>query len=412
MSGAPKPGGLTVMLVVGEPSGDRLGAQLMAGLQEIAGDRIRIVGVGGEAMSALGLQSLFPLDATSVMGLREVVPRIPAILRRVREACDFALATRPDLVVAIDSPDFTHRILRRLKRIDPAIRTANYAPPQVWASRSYRARKMARYVDAVLTLFQFETGSFERYGIRAFAVGYPVIERVHQIAGGKDFRRRSGIPEEAPLLAVLPGSRRSEIRFILPPFLEAVRLLAREIPGLHSVIPTVGHVAPLVREAARRWPTPVHVVETDAEKFSAFDAADAALAASGTVTSELALAGTPMVVGYRVGWLTYALARPFVHVRQFVLINLVLGREAVPELIQTRCTGEALARAVKPLLIEESARAKQARDLKLAVAAFGAGQERPSLRAAHAVLQLAGAFSAEAVGPGCNPGVGVENATK
>ena len=254
---------LTIMLVVGEPSGDQLGAQLMAGLKRIAGNRVRIVGVGGTAMAAEGLTSLFPLDATSVMGLREVVPRIPAILRRVREASDFALKTRPDLVVLIDSPDFTHRIAQRLKRIDPSIRTANYAPPQVWASRSYRARKMARYMDAVLTLFPFEAAFFERHGIRAYNVGYPVIERSSRIAGGDEFRLSHGIPAEAPLLAVLPGSRRNEIRFILPPFKAAVEILAREIPGLVSVLPTIGHVAPLVRASVADWPTPIHVVETD-----------------------------------------------------------------------------------------------------------------------------------------------------
>lgn len=385
-----KPSGpLTIMLVVGEPSGDQLGAQLMAALKQLAGDRLRIVGVGGAAMTAEGLTSLFPLDTTSVMGLREVVPRIPAIFRRVKEATDFALKTRPDLVVFIDSPDFTHWIAQRLKRADPSIRTANYAPPQVWASRSYRARKMARYMDAVLTLFAFEAPFFERHGIRAYSVGYPVIERANRITGGAEFRRRHGIAESAPLLVVLPGSRRSEIRFILPPFKAAVDILAREIPGLVCVLPTIGHVAPAVRAAAEDWPTPVHVVESDAEKFASFDAADAALAASGTVTSELALAKTPMVVGYRVGWLTYALARPFIHVQNFVLINLVLGRQAVPELMQAACTPEALARAVKPLLTDERARAAQLRDLDAAVHAFGVGQESPSLRAAHAILELA-----------------------
>jgi lipid-A-disaccharide synthase len=377
------------MLVVGEPSGDQLGAQLMAGLKKIAGDRVRVVGVGGAAMSAEGLQSLFPLDATSVMGLREVVPRIPAILGRVREAADFALRTHPDLVVIIDSPDFTHRIAQRLKRIDPSIRTANYAPPQVWASRSYRARKMARYIDAVLTLFPFEAAFFERYGIRAYSVGYPVIERASRMTGGTAFRQHRGIAPDAPLLAVLPGSRRSEIRFILPPFKAAVAILARSIPGLVCVLPTTGHVADLVRASATDWPTPVHVVQTDEEKFAAFDAADAALAASGTVTSELALAKTPMVVGYRVGWLTYLLARPLMHVTHVVLINLVLGREAVPEFIQGACTPEALAGALKPLLTDQATRVKQLRDLEDAVVAFGLGQEPPSLRAARAVLELA-----------------------
>ena len=380
---------VTIMLVVGEPSGDQLGGQLMARLNEVAKDRVRLVGVGGPAMTAQGLQTLFPLDATAVMGLREVVPRIPEILRRVKIASDFAIKTRPDLVLLIDSPDFTHRIAQRLKRIDGSIRTANYAPPQVWASRSYRARKMARYIDAVLTLFPFEAAFFERYGIRAFPVGYPVIERVGQIAGGAEFRRRLGIPDDAKLLAVLPGSRRNEIRFILPAFKGATEILSRDIPGLVTVVPTIPHVSALVREAVREWPTPAHVVDTDAEKYAAFDAADAALAASGTVTSELALAGTPMVVGYKVGWLTFALVRHMIKVPHIVLINLVLGRRAVPEFLQDACTPGALAQALLPLLTDERARAQQKRDLEEAARAFGLGQESPSLRAARAVLSLA-----------------------
>jgi lipid-A-disaccharide synthase len=379
----------TIMLVAGEPSGDQLGAQLMAGLKTLAGDDIRIVGVGGPAMTAQGLDSLFPLDVTSVMGLREVVPRIPAILARVRRASDFALKSRPDLVVAIDSPDFTHRILRRLKRADPSIRTANYAPPQVWASRSYRAKAMAHYVDAVLTLFGFEAAFFERHGIRAFSVGYPVIERVTRMTGGAAFRRAHGIGPDALLIAVLPGSRRNEIRFILPPFKEAVRILAREVPGLVCVLPTLGHVAPAVRAAAADWPTPIHLVETDDEKFAAFDAADIALAASGTVTSELALAKTPMVVGYKLGWLTAEIARPFLRSPYIVLLNLILGRAAVPEFVQEKCAPVNLARELKALLTDETVRAKQLADLEEAVRGFGLGQESPSLRAARAVRQLA-----------------------
>jgi lipid-A-disaccharide synthase len=382
---------LTIMLVAGEPSGDQLGAQLMAGLKSVAGNRIRIVGVGGRAMEEQGLASLFALDATAVMGLREVVPRIPLILRRVRQASDFALKIRPDLVVMIDSPDFTHRIARRLKRIDPTIRTVNYAPPQVWASRAYRARAMARYFDAVLTLLPFEASFFEKYGLEAHFVGYPVLERARLIAGGEHFRRRLGIAADAPLLAVLPGSRRNEIRFILPPFKKTVERLAGEIPGLVCVIPTVGHVAPLVRQAASDWPTPVHIVESEAEKFAAFDAADAALAASGTVTSELALAKTPMVVAYRVGRVTYALARHFLLAPYIVLINLILDRLAVPEFVQTKCEPETLARALRPLLSDTPERAKQLRDLEEAVRGFGGDGEMPSLRAARVLLTLAGA---------------------
>jgi lipid-A-disaccharide synthase len=380
---------LTIMLVAGEPSGDQLGAQLMRGLKEVAGARVNLVGVGGAAMTAQGLKSLFALDDTAVMGLREVVPRIPAILRRVREAVDFALRTRPDLVVLIDSPDFTHRIARALKKRDPTIRTANYVAPQVWASRAYRARKMARYMDAVLTLLPFETEFFQRYGLKAIFVGHPVIERRARMTGGDDFRRCHGIAPDAKLLAVLPGSRRNEIRFILPQFREAVQELAAAVPGLVSVIASVPHVAGLVRERTADWPTPLHIVEGEDEKFAAFDAADAALAASGTVTTELALARTPMVVGYRTGWLTYALMKPLVNVPFATLVNIILGREAVPEFLQGNCTGAKLAKGLLPLLRDPGAAAAQVKDLDAATHAIGADEERPSLRAARAVLALA-----------------------
>jgi len=380
---------LTIMLVAGEPSGDQLGAQLMAGLKEIAGDRVRLVGAGGPAMTAQGLASLFPMDATAVMGLREVVPRIPAILRRVRAATDFALETRPDLVVLIDSPDFTHRIAQSLKRRDRSIRTANYVAPQVWASRGYRARKMARYFDAVLTLLPFEDAFFERHGLKTYFVGHPALERASRMTGGEAFRRRHDIASGAILIAVLPGSRRNEIRFILPVFKKTVELLAAAHPGMVSVLPTMPHVAAHVREAARDWPTPLVVVESEADKFAAFDAADVALAASGTVTMELALARTPMVVGYRAGKLTYALVKPLIRVSHITLINLVLGHAAVPEFLQSRCTPEALALALKPLIDDPAARAAQIESVEAALHALGEGSERPSLRAARALLNLA-----------------------
>ena len=379
---------LTIMLVVGEPSGDQLGAELMAGLKRLAGDRVRIVGVGGRAMEREGLKSLYTLDASSVMGLREVVPRIPAILRRVREAADYAVKIHPDLLVVIDSPDFTHRIARKVRESDPSIRTANYAPPQVWASRSYRARKMARYIDAVLALLPFEPEFFARYGMKSFFVGFPVVERADRMTGGDQFRKRRGIAPDAPLLAVLPGSRRNEIRFILPPFKDAVRILAKKIPGLVSIIPTVHHVAHLVKEAAKDWPTPVHVFEGEDEKYAAFDAANVALAASGTVTTELALARTPMVVAYKLGWLTYTLWKPLMLVDRVVLINLILKRDAVPEMIQDKCAGEPLAAEVYRLFTDEAARARQVADLDEAAHLFGEGGESPSLRAARAVLAL------------------------
>jgi lipid-A-disaccharide synthase len=380
------------MLVAGEPSGDQLGAQLMDGLKAVSaeiGRDIRVVGVGGEAMTRAGLDSIYPLDATSVMGLREVVPRIPEIFRRVDKAIQFALSMRPDLVVLIDSPDFTHRIARGLKRADPTLRTANYPPPQVWASRSYRARKMARYMDAVLTILPFEAKYFERYGIETHFVGFPILERKAHMTGGQAFRERHGIDTNAKLLAVLPGSRRNEIRFILPPFKGAVQELAEKNLNIVTVIPTMTHVAEVVRKTAENWPTPLHIIEGNEEKFFSFDAADAALAASGTVTSELALARTPMVVGYRVGWLTYTLARPLMNVEFITLINLVLGREAIPELTQFECTARKLASAIQPYLTDPEKRASQISAMEEALVALGANMELPSMRAARVVLEIA-----------------------
>lgn len=379
---------LSVMLVCGEPSGDQLGAELMAGLKALA-PNVTISGVGGEAMAAQGLTSLFPLDDTAVMGLAEVVPRIPAILSRIREAADFALRTRPDAVVLIDSPDFTHRIARRLKRIDPAICTVNYVAPQVWASRSYRARTMARYFDLVLALLPFEAPFFESYGLRTVFVGHPVIERAARMTGGGALRARLSIGSDAPLLAVLPGSRTNEVRLLLPVFREAVTLLVKEIPDLVCVLPVVPHVADRVHEGTRNWPVSLHILNGDADKFAAFDAADVALAASGTVTTELALARTPLVMAYKLGWLTYKLMRPFIHAPYATLVNIILGREAVPEFVQEKCTPAALAAALLPLFRDERVREKELRDLDEAARELGAGGEPPSLRAAQALLAFA-----------------------
>ncbi len=379
---------LSLMLVCGEPSGDQLGGQLMAGLKAVAGGSVAITGVGGDAMTAQGLKTLFPLSDTAVMGLREVVPKIPKILRRVQEACDFALATRPDAVVLIDSPDFTHRIAQRLKRIDSSIATINYVAPQVWASRTYRARKMARYFDLVLALLPFEAPFFEKYGVLSRFVGHPVIERATRMTGGDRLRQRLGIGAEAPLLAVLPGSRTNEIRFILPVFRDAVARIAKEIPGLVCVLPTIPHVEARVRAATQNWPAPLHILDNEDDKFAAFDAADVALAASGTVTTELALARTPMVVAYRVGALTYSLASLLFFLDYFTLVNLLLNRRAVPEFLQRAATPEALAKEVVSLLTDKNAASAQVTSLAEAARLLGVGGEAPSLRAARAIVEF------------------------
>jgi lipid-A-disaccharide synthase len=378
------------MLVCGEPSGDQLGGQLMAAIKQLAGDQVKIVGVGGPAMAREGLQSLFSLDATAVMGLREVVPAIPRILARVKQAADYAVKIHPDALVVIDSPDFTHRIARAVKKRKPSIKTVNYVAPQVWASRAYRAKAMARYFDLILALFPFEVPFFEKYDLKAAFVGHPVIERRTRMTGGEAFRAKHGIATDTPLLVLLPGSRTSEIRFIFPLFREAVALLAGRIPGLVTVLPTVPHVAAKVRDAAGNWPTPLHIVESEADKFAAFDAANVALAASGTVTAELALARTPMVVAYRVGGLTYALAHWLMTVPYMTLINILLNRRAVPEFKQYEATPEVLAAEVEKLFVDPAARTAQITAMDEFAHALGEGDEAPSLRAAKILLDFIG----------------------
>lgn len=381
---------LTLMLVAGEPSGDALGAQLMASLKALTGGRVKIVGVGGEAMEREGLDPLFDLSATSLMGIQEVVPKIPEVLRRIRRAADYAAEVKPDAVVLIDSPDFTHRVAKRIKKIAPRIPTINYVAPQVWATRAGRAKKMAEYFDLVLALLPFEPPFFAGYGLKAVFVGHPALERGKRMTGGAAFRARHGIAADVPLLAVLPGSRTLEVYHLLPVFAETMALLKTRVPSLHTVIPAVPHVAERIRAGTAAWPVPLTVISDDDEKFAAFDAADAALAASGTVTTELALSHTPMIVAYKVGKITAAIYRHLIRVRYYTLMNLILDRLAVPEFVQEDCRPDLLADAVAPLLTDPAAAAAQRTGQNEALRLMGEGADQPSIRAGRAILEFLG----------------------
>jgi len=378
----------TVMLVAGEPSGDALGGQLIEGLRALTGGNVRIVGVGGANMRAVGLHSLFSLDDTSVMGLREVAPRVLRILARVRQAADFAIRTRPDIAVMIDSPDFTHRVARRIRRGAPDLKLVNYVAPQVWASRADRAKKMAGYFDHVLCLLPFEEQFFAEHGLKATFVGHPVIERAPAPGLGLAFRARHGIAAEEKVLALLPGSRVNEIRFLWPVFRGAIERTEAAAGPLTIVLPTVPTVAHRVKRLVAEWRHPVHVVEDSKEKFAAFDAADVALAASGTVSTELALSSTPMVIGYRVGRITAEIAKRYIRVPFITLVNLILNRKAIPELVQDECTPERLAAELIQLVTNPAARVAQVTASAEAVKALGLGDEKPSLRAARAIVAL------------------------
>lgn len=354
-------GNLNLFVVAGEHSGDALGAKLMAALNARPDVRIQYSGVGGEGMEAHGLTSLFPLDEVAVMGPMSILPRLPRIVRRVYNAVDAAIAARPDCVVIIDSPEFTHPIAKRIRRRLPGVPVVDYVSPSVWAWRPGRARRMRAYIDHVMALLPFEPDAHKRLGGPACTyVGHPLIERYDwiQAQDGAALAGRLGLTGERPVVVVLPGSRASEVARMMRPFGEALALLQMRGRPVDVVLPVVESVRPLVEAALADWTVKPHLVSGDADKFAAFRLATAALAASGTVTLELGLAGTPMVVAYKVDAVAARL-RFLLKVHSVVLANLVLGENAFPEYLQEACTPERLADALAPLLSETPERMAQ-----------------------------------------------------
>lgn len=375
-----------IFVVAGEPSGDALGGRLMAALQELTQGRVRFTGVGGPAMTAQGIDSLFPMEELSVMGLTEVLPHLPRLIRRVRQTAAEIDAVAPDVVVTIDAPSFAQAVVKRIR--SRAIPKVHYVAPTVWAWRPWRVRKIRRHFDLVLALLPFEAPFFERAGIRCTFVGHPVVEYGVLQGDGAGFRRRNLISSEDTLICVLPGSRRGEVSRLAAEFGRTLALLGQERPGLRAVVPTVPGVAGLVKRLTADWPVPTVVVEDSDEKYAAMAASNAAIAASGTVALELGLAGVPSVIAYRVTAVTALLLRFLVRVRFANLLNLILGRAVVPERLQADCRAEILAADVEALL--GPAGAAQIADLKPALAALGVEGELPSRRAGRAVLDAFG----------------------
>jgi len=379
-------GGPTIFLVAGEPSGDALGARLMSALKEARGDAVRFAGIGGAGMAAEGLDSLFPMSELSLMGLAEVLPHVPRLLRRIDETVSAIRAQRPDAVVTIDSPGFSFRVARRLA--GSGIPLIHYVAPSVWAWRPGRARKIAGFLDHLLALLPFEPPYFRAEGLACTFVGHPVLESGAGDGDGPAFRRRHGIGDDVPLLCLLPGSRQGEVSRLLPVFAETVALMAKSRPNVEVALPSVEGLAAAVSTATAMWPVRVRVVTGDAEKFDAFAAADVALAASGTVALELAMAKTPAVIAYRMHPLTGWLARRLVRVRYVSLVNLVLDRPVMPELLLGECRADRLAEAVTSLLDDPQARAAQASGAAEALAVLGLDGAAPSRRAADVVLDV------------------------
>ena len=375
-------------LIAGEPSGDALGAALMAGLKQLLPDA-EFHGVGGPLMQAQGLNSQFAMDELSVMGIMEVLPKYRALKRRIAECAAAVLHLKPAALITIDSPDFCLRVAKLVKAASD-IKTIHYVAPSVWAWRPGRADKMARVIDHVLALLPFEPPLMQAAGMRCDFVGHPVVSApVASLTDKADFRTRHGIAD-APLMLILPGSRRGEVTRLMPTFGAALQMILQRRPDLRVVLPAAGAVAALVQDLVADWPIQPILLdpnelgpEAAAQKRSAFAAADVALAASGTVSLELAAANTPMVIAYDMNWVSRILISRMLKVDTVTLVNLVSDSRVVPEFLGKDCRPDSIASGVLAVLETPD---QQNAAMALTMQRLGRDNEAPGLRAARAVL--------------------------
>lgn len=368
-----------LFLIAGEPSGDRLGAALMAGLKALS-PNVTFAGVAGPLMQAEGMESLFPMEELSVMGIAEVLPKYFHLKRRIREAAEAAVASGAEALVTIDSPDFGLRVAALVKAAKPGMRTIHYVAPSVWAWRPGRAAKMAKVIDHVLALLPFEPPYMTAAGMTCDFVGHPVV--AEPLATAAEAAAFAG---EGPLLLALPGSRRGEVTRLAPVFGEVVARLKARHPDLRVALPTVRGVADLVEELTATWAVRPQIIQDPSAKRGAFAAATVALAASGTVSLELAANGCPMVIAYDMHPLTLWLMRRAALIDTVTLVNLVSETRVVPEFIGPDCRAEKIAPALEAVMANPAA---QQQAMALTMERLGKGGEPPGLRAARSVLSV------------------------
>jgi lipid-A-disaccharide synthase len=376
-----------IFLLAAEPWGDAIGARLIEALREQGPGDLELTGAGGPRMARCGLSSPFPMDPLASPSIAGVLSPRPRMWRRLRQIAEEVERHRPDLVLTIASPDFALRLQGRLAG-RPLVRV-QYEAPQAWAWREARAARLAHTIDHLLALLPFEPAFFRRYGVQCSFVGHPLVEEVNASADGARFRKRYQLTADAPVLCLLPGSRTSELRQHLPVLEHAVALIWRQVSQLRVVLPTGSAMAPLVKRLVARWQLPVLVLEDRAERFDAYDASWLAIATAGTIWLEVALAGLPAISIHRTGTLAGLLARRLTRVPHVNMVNLILGRPAVPEFLQEDCRADRIAAAAVRLIGDEAARRDQQAALVEAAGRLRGDDERPpSQRAAARVLEL------------------------
>lgn len=371
-----------IYIVIGEESGDQLGARAVKALKQATDGNLRFAGLAGERMQKEGLSSLFPLSEIAVMGIINIIKQYPSLHSRGMEVVEDVLAKSPDLLLIIDSPEFTHAVAKRVRKRNPAIPIVNYVSPSIWAWRPGRAKKMARYVDHVLALLPFEVKAHKDLsGPPCSYVGHPLIERLDVL---RPTAHERGSLED-PVLLVLPGSRRSEVSRLMVEFGKVVATAKEQHPNLRVILPAVSHLRGLIDDALADWPVKPEVVEGEDAKFTAFRQAHAALAASGTVTLELGLAGIPMVVAYKVDWITRQF-KWLLRAHSIVLTNLVLGRNSIPEFLDDDANADTLSDHLLPLLSNSEERDAQIAALAELDEKMTLPHGTPSARVAQIVL--------------------------
>ena len=377
---------LHIFIVAGEASGDALGANLMKSLKSLHQD-IRFSGVGGPEMAGEGLQSLFPMEDLSVMGVAEVLPRIFKIFGRIRQTAKRILRSAPDAVVTIDSPDFCFRVVKKVKLKNKAIPCIHYVAPSVWAWRPGRAAKVAKFLDHILTLLPFEPPYFEKHGLAATFVGHPIVERISQRGDGMRFRKKYGLNPMQPVLCMLPGSRMSELSRLLEKFCETADIVLRNRHDAVIAIPTLPHLKSRIEEFFKgRGINPV-IVDDAADKFDCFAASHAAIAASGTVSLELALSDVPHIIAYKLSPFSAWLAKRLIKIPYVNLVNIILGRSSVPELLLEKCEPGPMSEELLKLMEQKDDRARQLTDFREVLIKLGLGDpETPGQKAAKVVL--------------------------
>jgi len=369
---------MKLFVIAGEPSGDRLGGALMQGLKTLA-PGVTFQGIGGPLMQSEGLDSLFPMEELSVMGLAEVLPKYPALKRRIRETAQAVLASGARAMITIDSPDFCLRVAKIVKAGRPDLPTIHYVAPSVWAWRPGRAAKMARVIDHVLALLPFEPPLMTAAGLSCDFVGHPVVSEPLATPA-----ERAMMDGSYPLILALPGSRRAEVTRLCPVLGQTLRLIKATCPNARVALPTVRGVADLVRELTAGWPIVPEIITDPTRKRAAFAAADVAIAASGTVSLELAANECPMVIAYDMHPITLWLMRRAALIDTVTLVNLVSETRTIPEFIGSRCRPDLIAPAVLDLLAEHGRSQKHA--MGLTMESLGLGGAAPGMRAARSVL--------------------------